>query len=120
MADTVSGAQVGADIASFRWNEHNLTELLHGTHGPVIRDLVRRGILVEASAKQHASGRPGPNVQSGRLRASITWRLGEDAASPYVDIGTNVEYGGFVEEGTRYMPAYPYLRPGLEAARSSF
>lgn len=86
----------------------------------VIRlDLVQRAIRVEAAAKQNATGRPGPNVITGRLRASITWALGEDEISPYVDIGSNVHYAPFVELGTSRAPAYPFLRPALDAARST-
>lgn len=82
------------------------------------RDLALRAIRVESAAKVNASGRPGPNVRTGRLRASISWRLGEDALGLYADVGSNVEYAGFVELGTDRAPAYPYLRPALEAARS--
>ncbi len=53
---------------------------------------------------------------TGRLRSSISTALGADAQGVYCDVGTNVEYGGFVELGTRYMRARPYLRPALPAA----
>lgn len=109
-----------SDVIEFKWNEPELVKLLHSPEGAVVKDLIKRGILVEASAKAHASGRPGPMVRSGRLRASITWRVGVDAFSPYVDVGTAVEYGAYVELGTSRAPAYPYLKPGLEAARASF
>jgi hypothetical protein len=107
------------DVEAFRWN---MTEYhrFFGSHGPVAADLLRRGIRVESSAKQHASGRPGPNVVSGRLRDSITWRIGADTISPYVDVGTAVEYAPFLELGTQYMRAYPFLRPALPAARATF
>jgi phage gpG-like protein len=114
------GINIEADIRfaveSFRFNETELRALLQG---PVVKDLTRRAIRVQSSAKQHASGRPGPNVITGRLRGSITWRVGQDAASPYVDVGSNVEYAPYVELGTSRMPPYPYLRPGLEAARTT-
>jgi HK97 gp10 family phage protein len=101
-------------IGSFRFNESEMKRLLRG---PVMQDVAKRAIRVETSAKQHASGRPGPNVRTGRLRGSITWRLGEDGLSPYADIGTAVHYAPYVELGTSRMPAYPFLRPALEAAR---
>jgi HK97 gp10 family phage protein len=94
-----------------------LTELLNSQQGPVARDLLRRGLRVEAAAKNFATGvGGGPNVRSGRLRASISTRLGSDAQGVYCDVGSNVEYAGFVELGTRYMRARPYLRPALPAA----
>jgi hypothetical protein len=103
-------------LEKFAFNEAGVQALLRGG---VMPDLVRRAIQVEAAAKHNASGRPGPNVITGRLRGSITWRPGEDALGPYVDIGTNVFYAPFVELGTSRAPAYPFLRPALEAARVS-
>lgn len=103
----------------FQWNDSNLNELLHGPRGAVFKDLTKRAIRVESSAKQHATGRPGPNVRTGRLRSSITWKPGADGTGPYVDVGSNVEYAPYVELGTSRAPAYPFLRPGLEAARST-
>jgi phage gpG-like protein len=113
--------QLRAEIASatsFRFNEWELKRLL-GAGGPIAQDIVKRAIRVESSAKEHATGRPGPNVRTGRLRGSITWRLGQDGEGVYADIGSAVHYAPYVELGTSRMPAYPYLRPALEAARTT-
>ena len=86
-------------------------------------DIARRAILVESQAKRNASTPPpsqpgqGPSVRTGRLRSSITWRLGEDAKGVYADVGTNVHYAPYVELGTSRMRARPFLRPALAAAR---
>lgn len=101
-------------LEAFHWNVAGLLELMKVG---VMPNLIARAIQVEAAAKRNASGRPGPNVITGRLRGSITWRPGEDEISPYVDVGTNVFYAPFVELGTSRAPAYPFLRPALEAAR---
>lgn len=112
--------------------------------GPIEQDLVRRAIRVERQAKHNASGRPGPNVITGRLRDSIHYELGRDSVSPYVDIGSNLHYAPHVELGhnnrahlypimtpggsftgqfgrvsDRPTRAYPYLRPALEAGRTT-
>ncbi|MFL5309681.1 MAG: hypothetical protein ACJ79H_04415 [Myxococcales bacterium] len=108
---------IKADLGAFRIHEADMRKMLSGPTGPVVRDLIRRGIRVEASAKHHASGRPGPMVRTGRLRGSITWRLGADPLSPYVDVGSTVLYAPFVELGTSRAPEYPYLRPALVSAR---
>jgi HK97 gp10 family phage protein len=105
-----------AYVESFRMNTAALNEMLRGPAGVVARDLARRAVRVESAAKDNASGRPGPNVITGRLRGSITWRLGADAEGLYADIGTNVEYAPYVEFGTSRAPAYPFLGPALEAA----
>lgn len=110
-------ADVRTAITTFKWNEAQLTTLLRGPEGPVVRDTVRRAIRVEGLAKEHATHRPGPMVRTGRLRGSITWRLGVDALGVYADVGTAVLYGYFLEHGTANMPKYPFLAPALEAAR---
>lgn len=108
----------------FTWDPAAYQALLDG---PVMDDLIARAIRVEAAAKQNATERPGPKVRTGRLRGSITWQANRGPV-PSVDIGSNVVYAPFVEEGHNVVrggvvvgraPAYPYLRPGLEAARTT-
>lgn len=99
------------------WNQSALSELLSGPHGAVAADLAARAIRVESAAKANATHRPGPEVVTGRLRDSISWRLGQDAAGLYADIGSNVQYAIFLELGTVNMIPYPFLRPALSAAR---
>lgn len=117
------------------WDQAALFAVLNSPSGFVARDLLRRGVAVESAAKVYASGQGGgPQVQSGRLRSSITHALGEDALGLYCDIGTNVEYAPYVEQGhpntahvypkrdggfgyvsDRPTKAYPFLRPALKA-----
>lgn len=82
--------------------------------GPVMKNLVARAIRVQAAAMRNATGEGGgPHVVTGRLRASITYRLGVDSRSPYVDIGTGVYYAPFVEFGHRNTAHfYPLMTPG--------
>lgn len=125
------------------FNEAALAHLLTGRDGAVARDLNRRAINVRNQAVVNATGRPGPNVQTGRLRSSITHELSSDAGGLVARVGTNVTYAVFVEEGTRphlILPRnkqalfwkgarhpvrsvnhpgnrpYPFLRPALRAA----
>lgn len=123
MAGSATKLQIKAALESFAFNAAAYHELIRG---PILRDLVRRAIRVEAQAKLIASNESpsppgqGPGVVTGLLRASITWRPGIDAQSPYVDIGSAVEYAAYVELGTSRMAARPFLRPALDAARVSF
>ena len=95
------------------WNGAALAEFFNSPLGPVGRDLARRAVAVESQAKLNASGRPGPNVITGRLRSSITWAFGVDAWGIYVDIGTNVEYAKYVEKGhPNTAHAYPVMSRG--------
>jgi hypothetical protein len=106
-----------AEVTQFEFNENALRSLLSDTRGPVAEDIFVRGIRVESQAKINASGRPGPNVQTGRLRSSIrTAGPFHDTLGLYVDVGSDVHYSGYVEKGTDRAPAYPYLRPAVPAA----
>lgn len=122
-----------ADTGLIVWDDIALDLFFRDPIAPVARDLLRRGLQIETAAKINASGRPGPNVITGRLRSSINTKLGEDEISIFVDVGTDVEYAAYVEFGhrnsrhyypgrdgqihlvVRPAPAYPYLRPALAA-----
>lgn len=73
-------------------------------------DLMRLGLLVQNNGRRFCP------VDTGRLRASVQAVPGEDARGPFVDVGTNVEYGPYVEYGTEHSPAQPFMRPALLAA----
>lgn len=126
------------------WNEALFAEMFDSPTGAVAQDLNRRATNVESQAKLNASGQGGgPQVRTGRLRASITHELLHDGQGLVARIGTNVEYARHVEEGTEPhriearnkkalhwkgaahpvfavnhpgTRAHPYLRPALAAA----
>lgn len=102
----------------FVYDQAALKVLFESADGPTGKMLKRKGIAVQRAAKKNASGRPGPNVQTGRLRSSITEELGHDSEGLVERIGTDVDYALHVEMGTSRAPAYPYLRPALDAARN--
>jgi HK97 gp10 family phage protein len=60
-----------------------------------------------------APGEP-PRKQTGRLRASVATEV--DGLTGRV--GTNVEYGRYLELGTRRMAARPWLRRALAESRA--
>lgn len=95
--------------------------------------VMKAALVVERQAKKNASGRPGPRVQTGRLRASITPELIDKNTAR---VGTNVVYAPAVEFGhnivTRHKgmfgsyqsfgfgrrsPAYPFLGPTLQQCK---
>jgi hypothetical protein len=113
----------------FAWFEGPLNTLLKGRTGPVARDCERRGLRVEARAKQNASGPPhgnwngtqyasapggGPGVRTGAGRSSITHALGSDARGVYCDVGAGMYYMGILE--LRSNAPYPWLLRSLSAA----
>lgn len=129
MADHPS-AETGLII----WDDIALDLFFRDPIAPVARDLLRRGLQIESAAKTNASGRPGPNVITGRLRSSINTKLGEDELSVFVDVGTSVYYAPYVEFGhpntqhaygrpdgtvgfvtNKPTKAYKFLRPAIAA-----
>lgn len=90
-----------------------------GAVGLHVQNNVRKLLSQGGSGRtygRHTASAPGqpPAVDTGRLRASYTHEVGEDARGPYVDIGTNVEYAPFLEFGTRHIAPRPHLRPAVE------
>ena len=90
--------------------------------------VARAALIIERQAKINATGRPGPKVQTGRLRASITPQIMNPALAR---VGTNVFYAPYVEFGHKqkpgqfvpplkkrlvknFSPAYPFLGPTIE------
>src|SRR5262245_4431712 len=73
--------------------------------GELVASTIRRRL----STPGPAASAPGehPHAQSGRLRGSVSYST--DPASLTLRVGTNVEYGGFLEHGTSRMAARPFL-----------
>ena len=88
-----------------------LERLLKGPDGPVARELGQRAVRIESSAKLIATG--NPKVQTGRYRSSITWRIGADARGLFAQIGSNVKYAVYLEEGTRPHIIRPRIKQAL-------
>lgn len=101
------------------YDDAALAELLNGPHGPVAREFARIGVRLETQMKFNVTGGGpsgyGPHVRSGRLRSSITWQVSQDGLGLYVDAGTNVPYGRYLEEGTPKMRPHPWALPALDA-----
>jgi HK97 gp10 family phage protein len=61
-------------------------------------------------ANPSAPGEP-PHKQTGRLLGSVAWEV--DKNSLVGRVGTNLDYGRFLELGTQKMAARPWLRRAL-------
>lgn len=104
---------------SVNFNEAEFRRIFASIEGPVGVQIAAAALRVQSAAKKNASGRPGPRVVTGRLRASIAFGLGVDDRGVYADIGTNVPYGRYLETGmTRNGAKYPFLVPALSAAQA--
>lgn len=93
-------------------NEDNTEEASQGIERAIERGLEKIGLLAEGYAKQKCP------VDTGRLRNSITHLVQSGEKAAY--IGTNVEYGPYVELGTKKMKAQPFLRPAAQGHASQY
>ena len=69
------------------------------------------GQKAEAYGKLHIEDRPR-RVDTGRLRGSITYDVRGDELIMY--LGTNVEYAGYVHEGTSRMEPNRFLENAIK------
>jgi len=74
----------------------------------------RRGSVTHRAS---APGQP-PAVDTGRLRASITWRRGGTHKTNWRDVGTNVLYAVELEKGTSKTAPRPFMLPAAERLRT--
>lgn len=85
----------------------NTEQFLEYLDKAIVNGLTAIGMTAEGHAKRKITDYPA--VDTGRLRNSITFEV--DKKEPAVYIGTNVEYGPYVELGTSKMPPRPFLKP---------
>lgn len=91
-----------------RVNDHT-GEVRSNKDQAVERALTAVGLFLEGEAKLELESDPR-RVDTGNLRNSVTNVVEETA----VHVGTNVEYGIYVHEGTRHMAANRFLRNALQ------
>lgn len=108
---------------TFDYDDHALQALLTGPSGETAQYLANVGVKLETQMKVNVTGGgptgQGPKVDTGRLRASMTWQVDGDAAGLYVDAGTNVPYGRYLEQGTDRMRPYPWAQPALDTVMAA-
>lgn len=95
----------------FKITTDNTQEVIDRTKMAVLRFLEEAGQHLESEAKKELENDPR-RIDTGRLRNSITHQLASEEKAVYV--GTNVEYGIYVHEGTRRMAPNRFLRNAFE------
>lgn len=88
---------------SFEIGSDRTEEAQEGIKAAILRGLERIGMQAEGYAKDLCP------VDTGNLRNSISHKVDEKEEASF--IGTNVEYGPYVETGTSKMAAQPFLKP---------
>lgn len=92
--------------------EDNAATIMSAIASALVRGLEKVGLVAEGYAKEACP------VDTGRLRNSITHSI--DAGEKAVYIGTNVEYGPYVELGTSRQEAKPFLKPAAQDHGSQY
>ena len=86
--------------------EDNTGIIAESIKNAIMKSLEEIGLKAEGDAKKLCP------VDTGRLRNSITHRV--EGGEKAVYIGTNVEYGKYVELGTSKRKEHPFLRPAAQ------
>lgn len=89
----------------------NSQEVLNDLNNKIPRILEAIGLHLEGEAKDELENDPR-RIDTGNLRNSISHAV--DSGEPAVYIGTNVEYGIYVHEGTVRMEPNRFLKNALE------
>ena len=80
-------------------------------------DDVRNVVKMNGAELQNKAKRMAP-VDTGTLKRSIGLEITE--AGMTAEVEATAEYAPYVEYGTRFMKAQPYIRPSLEEQKKSF
>lgn len=75
-----------------------------------MKDKAVETAMAAIALKAEAYGKINCPVDTGRLRNSITGESDEKTAQ----VGTNTEYGPYVEMGTSRMTERPFIKPAIE------
>lgn len=81
-----------------------------------IKNGKNQAVLIKAGNDVLRRAQTKAPADTGHLRRGITLKINGNKAI----IRSNANYSGYVEYGTRYMEAQPYLRPAVEEVRPIF
>lgn len=98
-----------------------LKELEKKLKANVTMDLVKQTVQgngIELREKMIAKAEFTKGYQTGTTKRSIT-RVSKDSGFS-VEVGPTTEYSPYLEYGTRFMEAQPFVRPALEEQATQF
>lgn len=102
----------GIELRGVQSLQNKLRALVPATRAAVRQAVATAALLTESDAKRLAP------VDTGRLRSAIHTELSSNGLRATVVAETN--YALFVETGTRYQRAQPFLGPAFEKNRAAF
>ena len=77
-----------------------------------------KNVVKETAFKIQANAKQRTPVDTGHLKRNIEVDISQDELS--ADIGTNVEYGKYVEFGTATQKSQPFLFPAYEEEKDEY
>jgi HK97 gp10 family phage protein len=102
----------GSTGVAIRVVSNRLPEITAAIKPAVVAEVSKSALQIQARAQALSP------VLTGTLRRSIHTIIENGGLRGIV--GPSVEYGKFVEFGTRFQPARPYMRPAAASATASF
>lgn len=107
--------EVKIEILDHKRLDRLINTMPEAVNSGIKKVITRAALMVEREAKLNVSktGDQHPQVDTGRLRASITHIIGTEGGIVTAKVGTNVYYGPTLEFGTAFWGPYPWLLPAL-------
>jgi len=98
---------------TYRWYDSDVKKACRNElrkRMPLVVEALRSAVVkaISTPCPPHSAPYTPPHAETGKLRQSIFGEVSEDGLTGIV--GTPLEYGRFLEEGTRKMAPRPYLR----------
>ena len=106
----VGGDVMGVKLIGFEKLEAKLTKNMDLSK--VKATVKKNGAQLQKTAQKNAP------IDTGNLRQKITLEITDGGKTAEVE--STAEYGAYVELGTRFMKAQPYLKPAFEEQKEKF
>lgn len=89
------------------------------TDPELAKDAIKKS-LKHAIGQMQESAMRKVKVDTGHLKRSISSEINNGEEVMQGIVGATADYAGYVEKGTRYMSAQPYLKPALNEVKPQF
>lgn len=89
---------------------NGMAELTAGMRERMDMELAKKAVMLNGSELQQSAMRKAP-VDTGQLKRSIM--LDISGKGLVATVAPHTDYAAYVEYGTRYMNAQPYIRPAF-------
>lgn len=102
-----------------RFSIHGANELVAALNKRADLTLVKETVTMNGAEMQEKAQRNAP-VDTGHLKRSIGLASDISDGGLSARVKANAHYAGYVEWGTRYMYAQPYMRPAFKVQSAQF